>query len=270
MCVSNDEREDLSAILKGNQGSESSVLEKLVSGDFVRKASYDPYKMLELVYDDYNHCNGTLTVIVILSEACNFRCKYCYEGYDGKVMESDTIDGIINFVKNYISNNYCKKIVISWFGGEPTLFKTEIVAFMKKLRTSIADSVEVSGFMTTNAYLLTIEDFKAYCEVGINGYQITVDGFEDTHDKLRQLASGDGTWSKIIENLHAIADISSPNLYVLLRVNYNEDVMVRIFEFFDYIKSEFGDRFVIHAHPISKLGKDENDSVCNKEIETNE
>ena len=47
-----------------------------------------------------------------------------------------------------------------------------------------------------------------------------------------------------------------------MRVNYNDAVYEKLIEFFEYIKNEFHNKFTIHAHPISKLGDSEKDSIC--------
>lgn len=38
--------------------------------------------------------------------------------------------------------------------------------------------------------------------------------------------------------------------------------MEDIFEFIEYVKKEFNNRFTIHAHPISKLGNEDRECIC--------
>lgn len=40
-----------------------------------------------------------LHLIILPTEGCNFRCKYCYENHEANRMSEDTIEGIVNFVR---------------------------------------------------------------------------------------------------------------------------------------------------------------------------
>lgn len=97
-------------------------------------------------------------------------------------------------LKTIIAKNYD-----FWFGGEPTLFKDRIIAFMQTVKKKIPDDIILNGYMTTNGYLLDFENFLDYYNVGITGYQITLDGFSHTHDELRKLKSGEATWDTVIK-----------------------------------------------------------------------
>jgi radical SAM protein with 4Fe4S-binding SPASM domain len=70
----------------------------------------------------------------------------------------------------------CNKVDISWFGGEPTLFKDETLSFMRELRRRLGPDVNLIGGMTTNAYLLTPDEFLDCYGVGISDYQIQTFG----------------------------------------------------------------------------------------------
>jgi uncharacterized protein len=248
------ERNSLREILSGDPVVNSDkMLNALLRGDFLVKPDDDIRDRLNLIYNQACFNANQLGIIMILSETCNFRCEYCYEEYDAKVMSDDISQGVISFIKDRIQFHGYKEVSISWFGGEPTLYKDRIVSFMRTLHTELS-GVAVSGAMTTNAYLLSGDDFLDYYSVGINNYQITVDGFEQTHNKLRALKGGGDTWRTINDNLKAIYEYDFTDLSVLLRINYNEEVLQDIYSFMNYIKEQFGNRFTIHTHPISNLG----------------
>ena len=247
----------------GCEDDETPLLGKLLEQDFAIKAENDEKKLLDYCYDRYRYNSDKAEIIMILSETCNFRCEYCYEEYAPAVMSEEVEEGVLFFVNDLVKTYSLKKVVISWFGGEPTLYKNRVINFMGKLSKTLPQDIQIRGYMTTNGYLLDKESFLDYYHAGINGYQITLDGFERTHDELRKLKNGAPTWKAVFGNLKEISRIDSDDIDVTLRINYNEDVMDDIFEFIDFAKEEFGNRFRIHVHPISKLGKEDRECICN-------
>ena len=63
--------------------------------------------------------NKVLHLILMPTEACNFRCTYCYEDFRYKRMDQEVIHG----VKRYLSRRVAEldALTLSWFGGEPLL-----------------------------------------------------------------------------------------------------------------------------------------------------
>ena len=262
IVYSEDELKVLQRIRNEEEVDESNLSKKLYDDYFIFQEEDTPEKVLEYIYRNSNYCSGTLAITLIFSEACNFRCDYCYEDYDGHFIEEETKLGILNFIKQYIHENSTNKVVISWFGGEPTLFKDAVIDFMMKVRETVGTEIKVVGFMTTNAYLLSADAFSEYYQAGIVGYQITVDGFAHTHNKLRKSRDGKETWETILNNLQSIADSMYDDVFVLLRINYNAEVYQELVDFIEYIKNRFNNSFVIHTHPITQLGSSERDSIC--------
>ena len=55
----------------------------------------------------------------------------------------------------------------------------------------------------TNGLLLTPEMVDRLIPFGLNGIKITLDGDRDTHNQMRPLRGGQGTFDKIIDNVRA-------------------------------------------------------------------
>lgn len=237
--------------------------EKLYRNHFVVDSQQDMYDLIEQEYKHDVYDSSNLHLIIMMGEACNYGCKYCYESESKTKLSWNQLDGIINFVLEWINTHQCGSIEISWFGGEPTLFKKETIAFMEKLNASLPATINVSGSMTTNGYLLTSTEFLDYYRVGIKDYQITVDGFATTHDKMRPLKGGGKTWDTVINNLKSIYNLALDDVSVLLRINYNTEVLKQINDFMLFIKQSFGNQFKVHVHPIFPSGKNEHDDFSN-------
>ena len=58
----------------------------------------------------------------------------------------------------------------------------------------------------TNGLLLTPEVVDRLLPFGLNGVKITLDGDRDTHNRMRPLRGGQGTFDKIIANVRQVAD----------------------------------------------------------------
>ena len=57
----------------------------------------------------------------------------------------------------------------------------------------------------TNGLLLTPEVVDRLLPFGLSGVKITLDGDRDTHNRMRPLRGGQGTFDRIIENIRRVA-----------------------------------------------------------------
>ena len=58
-----------------------------------------------------------MSLVIMPTEKCNFKCKYCYETFRKGKMSPAVQDAIINYVKKNIRNH--TELAVIWFGGEP-------------------------------------------------------------------------------------------------------------------------------------------------------
>lgn len=235
---------------------DTDYFEDLKKCGFIIDSQVDEAHMLEyLIRNERIHYDTTLVV----TRNCNFKCPYCYEKHENKVMEWETYAEILNYFKNIASNNSNIKSIISFFGGEPLLEVDNIIKFMGKVNTEIkpiSPTINWVGHITTNAFTLDIETFKKLLNCGIKSFQITVDGLEKTHNKTRILKNGEGTWKKITDNLLNVKEIKD-DFTVQIRTNYTTNMLSEIEEYLNYIKDNFKDpRFNIYL----ESAKDFNDT----------
>jgi len=199
--------------------------------------------------------DDALLLTIMPTEGCNFRCPYCYEDHKPISMSRD----LLNQIQKYITERApsFQYINIAWFGGEPTLCKDTILETNEMLQSLQAKcSFTFSSSMTTNGYLLGVEDFKAYYRTGINGYQITLDGWD--HDKTRPHVTGRGTLQRILENLTAISTLPQEEFvfHIVLRRNILPDD--EDYSWYDHLNKLFGKdpRFSVLVRPVCNWGGD--------------
>lgn len=194
-----------------------------------------------------------LLLTIMPTEACNFRCPYCYESHQSSTMPEE----ILRHIQNYIAHQapYYNDISISWFGGEPTLCKDTILRISSQIQELQArHSFRYTASMTTNGYLLDVQSFIQYYTAGITSYQITLDGWN--HDQTRPHVSGKGTLQTIVNNLIAISRLPKENYQyeIVLRRNLSGDD--NDFSWYDFLLNHFGNdsRFSVSVFPVTNWG----------------
>lgn len=196
----------------------------------------------------------TLVLTLIVTRQCNLRCIYCYEEHENKAMTEDLYSSILKYIDNSLRNKLYTGVAISLFGGEPFVEYDKVVAFLGKVKSLCEEyGIPYSASATTNGALIYPERFEVLSSLNCRYYQITVDGFKETHDKYRASVDGRGSWDKIMENLKYMAS-TDYNFKVTIRTNFNDEVFLRAEEFYKYIKENFDNRFSIYYEGIKRLG----------------
>lgn len=169
--------------------------------------------------EDNNPTQVKITIIPTLQ--CNLRCWYCYENHNTTAaISNDTINSIKQFIELTAMRPSIRKIIVDFFGGEPLLYfdtcVKPIVSFAEKICKIYSKSLGIA--FTTNGVLLTNEkcDFL-YNINATTSFQITLDGNEESHNAVRFLKGGIGTYRIIMQN---IAYAVSKKLQVSIRFNY--------------------------------------------------
>lgn len=251
--LSDEELDDYYCLKKyGATDIQSEMAQILIQEDFLVTAD----RQAELYKLCLDQLSRTLFVVIMPTEACNFRCIYCYETHDPVTMSRTTISGVKNFISDLLKDHTFDDLQISWFGGEPTLcteIMEDVMKFAHDTVVHLSPNTKVHSTITTNGYNLDNQTFIRLLEVGIDSYQITLDGF--LHDQKRFLKNGGKTLNRIVDNLLSIHQLDlSYQFEILLRNNIlagDSD-----FNWYDYLHSLFGNdpRFSYSVIPVVKLG----------------
>ncbi|WP_293004977.1 radical SAM protein [Nitrosomonas sp.] len=139
-----------------------------------------------------------------VSDTCNLRCTYCYEGE--KVIRKNgkmPLSLLEPLTKQIIDISH-DKITISWHGGEPMLrgidfFKKALFYQNKynKKDLTIINSIQSNGTLLTNEWI----EFILLHNIKIG---ISVDGPLLLHDKSRIDSNNKGTYNKVKESIKAL------------------------------------------------------------------
>lgn len=144
-----------------------------------------------------------MTIVIIPSFACNFRCKYCYLHNSTKLLSKKlSAEFICNFLHQLIDSVGVKnkQITLIWHGGEPLLWGIDnyrkVFEFIKTNlpKQDIKHSLQCNLSLLDDAY---IELFKQYnVKIGFS-----LDGQKEINDAQRIYPNGKGTSEIVLEKL---------------------------------------------------------------------
>ncbi len=179
---------------------------------------------------------------------CNFACTYCFETHKASKMDAVTEAAIKLWLENTVPGH--KVLSVHWFGGEPLLCPDVITSIASHaLRVCAENGVAYTSFITTNGYLLKPDMAKELMRLGITDYQITLDGAPDTHDKLRKLKNGNGTFDRIFTNITSLLR-NHRKANVVLRMNLNSVSLESIAVLLRMFPQELRHRIVVRFEPV--------------------
>lgn len=203
-----------------------------------------------------------LELIIMPTEACNFRCVYCYQEFKHKSMAPDIVRGVMNLLSRRAPE--LDYLHLSWFGGEPLLAKhviKKILVHAAVLRRA-NPGMKFFSDMTTNGFLLSRDLFEHLLALGVTQYQITLDGPRERHNEKRVLAGGGGTFDRLWQNLVALRDVRG-EFTILVRLHMDKENLETLPAFIQEYGDAFGQdtRFKLFFRQLSRMGGPNDDRL---------
>jgi uncharacterized protein len=199
--------------------------------------------------------SSRLHLILLPTEACNFRCVYCYETFRQKQMRPGVVAGVKRLLDRRTAS--LTRLTLSWFGGEPLLAAGVIEEIMSHVQALGAAhlSLAVTSDITTNAFLLSAERAGRLLDLGVTDYQISLDGPREWHDRKRVRPGGRGTFDRIWANLLALRGLKR-SYHVMLRLHLDRENEAAMPALLDELAREFaGDsRFQLFVRALGRFG----------------
>lgn len=142
-------------------------------------------------------------VTIWVTEECNLRCTYCYEGKEkrNKSFSENNIDKLVYFIETMmVGNSKDEYFIISFHGGEPllklSLIRAVVLAADKlgeKHKLNIIYELTTNGTISKEVFLKLIgkrKDFRL---------SVSIDGVEKTNDLYRKTDNNEGSFIKAFE-----------------------------------------------------------------------
>jgi uncharacterized protein len=210
-------KDDLAAadrVLTSLSADEREALHELTENGFVVAARDAERRAVEAYFRDVRQSTDTLRVTVLTTLQCNFACDYCYQGDHGdwntfaEKMSPETAARVGDWIEARLDEVRPNKLSLMFFGGEP-LLNVPVMYYLAD-RASIASrqrGIPMTISVVTNGLLLTREIVQRLLSFAPLSLKVTLDGDRDTHNRMRPLRGGQGTFDKIVRNVGQVADL---------------------------------------------------------------
>ena len=202
-----------------------------------------------------------LHVTVLTTLQCNFACDYCFQGDHGdynkfaEKMTLETAGRVGNWIEHELDRVEPESFVLMFFGGEPLLNLPVMYYLAERMwHTTERRGVPMSINIITNGLLLTTEVVNRLKPYGLDrgGIKITLDGDRDTHNRMRPLRGGQGTFDRIVENVRTVAG----SVPIAIGGNFDESSVDSYPGLLEFLRQqEFADKLVnINFKPVIRNG----------------
>ena len=223
--------------VEGLKNYHPAFFEELKNQGFIVDAGHDEVEEVKKVSKKVDTDPSKYLLTINPTMGCNFKCWYCYETHvPGSKMVEDTIENVLKFVrKEKEENKELKFFSMSFFGGEPLIYYDQVVVPLLKGAKSIFQDSDIAfgSSFTTNGYLLNQEKIDFLKAHSVSGMQITLDGSEAFHDKVRYVNANKGSYKKIISNIKLLA---KNGMQITLRINFTRDNFISCLDIADDFK----------------------------------
>jgi uncharacterized protein len=225
----------------GSAAGEREAIDTLAEHGFVVPDPESERAALESHFAGFRDDASQLRITILTTLQCNFACDYCYQGdhiefgRPAEKMSLDTSARVAEWIARQVDEVRPGRLVLTFFGGEP-LLNVPAMADIAERCWHHAESRGVSQLVNiiTNGLLLSPEIVERMQPFGLSGVKVTLDGDRDTHDRVRPLRGGQGTFDRIIENVRRVA----PMVPVAIGGNFDASTAERYPALLDFLKEQ--------------------------------
>jgi len=239
-----------------NESPDEELQFKLIQRGFIKVPESRPCKTEETILPKF--------FIIDLTQACNFRCSYCFRHLEEKArtITWETLDAIIDYVAWYCKSTNQREIHIQPWGGEPLIAWDKIKHIQDKLYDNDVKAVIT---IESNAALITPKLAREAHERDIR-LGVSIDGLPETHNLQRKLANGKPSFDKMMEGMKNLRDAGYGNRHGIITV-LTRNSLPLLEEMLEYFAVELKiDRFKLNIVKDSPVMKDKGLCLSDDEI----
>jgi len=201
-----------------------------------------------------------LNITVLTTLQCNFACDYCFQGDHGDYnkhadrMSLETTLRVGDWIERELDRVHPEKLLMTFFGGEPLLNLPAMYELADRMwHATQARDIPMYVNIITNGLLLTPDVVDRMLPYGLNGIKITLDGDKDTHNRMRPLRGGQGTFDRIVDNIRKVAG----RCPIAIGGNFDESSADSFSGLIDFLsRQDFADKLVnVNFKPIVRNEK---------------
>lgn len=202
-----------------------SLAEKLVQSRFIVDDSFDELDYIRSRHQEARN-NKEYFLILLPTLNCNYSCWYCIQQHIPSKMSEDTLNKIKKHIEYMIKQEEITSLRLEWFGGEPFMYFRQIIEPIGQWAQEMCNTHNIPFYhsATTNAYFLTPEIAPRLRKLGINSYQITLDGPKECHDKVKFQKGLISAFDRALHNINHIL-LEDETAHITLRINYTYETL---------------------------------------------
>lgn len=249
--------------LQQKNGCNSDLIDNLSYGGMLINKNIDEVESVKMMNNISKFNEDVLLLTIAPTLECNLTCVYCYEkGRRFNQMNNQTIDNVINFVKNRIDK--FSVLSVCWYGGEPLMALETIEKLTKAFKDICGEKIEYIAYMVSNGYLLTPEVAKRLSDLSIDYIQITLDGTKEIHDQRRFLPDNGGTFDTILNNIKNSCDL----LRIVIRINLDKLNGDKSLDILDVLEDyELNNKVSFYIAQVDNINNTCSNNICLNDLE---
>jgi uncharacterized protein len=235
--------------------AELEAIEQLRDNGFIVADRQTERQDLDRFFTRVTSSTEELNITVLTTLQCNFACDYCYQGdrddYNkfAEKMTLETAARVGLWIERELDRVRPERLTLMFFGGEPLLNVPVMYYLAQQVSRAAAErSVPLTVTMITNGLLLTPEIVDRLVPYGLKSVKITLDGDRDTHNRMRPLRGGQGTFDRIVENIRQCAG----RVRIAIGGNFDESSVDSYPALLDFLRAQdFADKLVkVNFKPV--------------------
>ncbi len=173
-------------------------------------------------FADFKERMRSLHFIVCPTFTCNLRCPYCYEDLEIRQSRSavtgSQVDDMFEAMRRFVDERAARDVLLEFFGGEPFLRANRHTVELI-LERAAHKGWKISGITNGTQIDSYFPIFERHSSL-ITQIQVTIDGPQEIHDRLRVNANGRGSYETICRNVTGLLERGIP---IALRINTGTD-----------------------------------------------
>jgi uncharacterized protein len=177
-----------------------------------------------------------LTIAIVPTFKCNFKCLYCFETDELKSREDLMDINVQEALLKYIEKQFKSGVEffnLNYFGGEPLLGMKIIEEIQPKILILCEKhNIKLKTDIITNGFLLNPENIKTLRNLKCENYQITIDGTKDIHNTMRYYPEDpNSNYDTLMMNIKNCRDFFRINLRINVNQNNYQDAFDLVNDF---------------------------------------
>jgi uncharacterized protein len=192
--------------------TEREAFDALVENGFIVTDRQSERRRLNEYFHELRESEDQVRITVLTTLQCNFACDYCIQGDHGDYnkhaakMSLETAARVAEWSEGRLDAVRPESFALTFFGGEPLLNLPVMFYLAERMWNACqARGIRMLINVITNGLLLTPDVVDRLAPFGLNGVKITLDGDRETHNAMRPLRGGQGTFDRIVENIRKVA-----------------------------------------------------------------